>query len=129
MAESLSSRSRSGPRHVLTLAQMLAVTVVLSLTASGCITLELGGSGSRGMHETVVLGAHGPKVLMLDIDGEITSSDAAGVLGWVLSEKTRTSMDSQAATSPALQMVHAVLSGEPVEPATEDPALVEPPKP
>ncbi len=74
--------------HAPKFARTLAVTAALCLTASGCITLDLGGGGAGEMHETVVLGSDGPKVLMLDIDGEITDSDAAGVLGWVLSEGT-----------------------------------------
>jgi len=79
---------RSVPRRVSQLAPLLACTAALALSASGCITLDLGGNVAGVMHETVVFGSDGPKVLMLDIDGEITDSDAAGVLGWVLSEGT-----------------------------------------
>jgi protease-4 len=60
----------------------------MGLGTSGCITLDMGGSGRGDMSESVVRGDGGPKVLLLDIDGEITDSDAAGVLGWVLSEGT-----------------------------------------
>jgi protease-4 len=40
------------------------------------------------MQETVIQGDAGPKILLLDIDGEITDADASGVLGWVLAEGT-----------------------------------------
>jgi protease-4 len=58
------------------------------LLATGCISVDLGGGGRGEMEETVVLGRSGPKVLLLDIDGEITDADASGVLGWVLAEGT-----------------------------------------
>jgi len=69
----------------------LALALALGLLAAGatgCISLDLGGIGRGEMRETVVYGEKGPKVLLLDIDGEITDSDASGVLGWVLSEGT-----------------------------------------
>jgi len=64
------------------------VIAVISWTTAGCITVDVGAGGSGEMYETVVYGERGPKILMLDIDGEITDSDASGVLGWVLSEGT-----------------------------------------
>ncbi|MBW2383645.1 MAG: signal peptide peptidase SppA [Deltaproteobacteria bacterium] len=70
------------------LALLTFFTVPMLLLISGCITLDMGGSGPGEMSESVVRGDDGPKVLLLDIDGEITDSDAAGVLGWVLSEGT-----------------------------------------
>lgn len=66
----------------------LFVIAVISWTTAGCITVDVGAGGSGEMYETVVYGESGPKILMLDIDGEITDSDASGVLGWVLSEGT-----------------------------------------
>lgn len=68
-----------------------APSIALALCAaliSGCISIDVSGGGRGEMHETIVHGDKGPKVLLLDIDGEITDSDAAGVLGWVLSEGT-----------------------------------------
>lgn len=65
----------------------LALLLCASLT-SGCISIDVSGGGRGEMRETVVFGEKGPKVLLLDIDGEITDSDASGVLGWVLSEGT-----------------------------------------
>ena len=79
MIRSARSRHRAAPA---------GLALALAFASSGCINVDLGAGGSREMRETVVLGDSGPKVLLLDIDGEITDSDAAGVLGWVLSEGT-----------------------------------------
>ncbi len=76
---------RNRPR--LTAPTWLALSAA-ALLSSGCISLEVGGSGRGKMHETVVQGDAGPKILLLDIDGEITDADASGVLGWVLKEGT-----------------------------------------
>lgn len=70
---------RSGP-----VALVIAALAVLPV---GCVTIDLGG-GRGEMRESLVHGRSGPKVLLLDIDGEITDRDASGVLGWVLSEGT-----------------------------------------
>lgn len=67
---------------------LVAALIVTAWLASGCISIDVGGGGRGDMQETVVQGNAGPKVLLLDIDGEITDSDASGVLGWVLSEGT-----------------------------------------
>jgi len=64
------------------------VLVALLLGVPGCITIDLGGSQDRELVETTVMGKRGPKLLLLDIDGEITSSDSASVLGWTLAEGT-----------------------------------------
>ncbi len=75
-------RSR-GVRTTPMIALLLCAAMI-----SGCISIDVSGGGRGEMRETLVQGDKGPKVLLLDIDGEITDSDAAGVLGWVLSEGT-----------------------------------------
>ena len=76
------------PARWLTPALPRLIALGASLLLSGCITVDVGGGGQRDMRETVIQGKSGPKILLLDIDGEITDSDASGVLGWVLSEGT-----------------------------------------
>jgi protease-4 len=80
--------ARRRPTRIHPLLALLSLPMAMMLATTGCITLDMGGGGRGEMSETVVYGDGGPKVLMLDIDGEITDSDAAGVLGWVLSEGT-----------------------------------------
>jgi protease-4 len=76
------------PSHFRMTAWPLVVVTTLACLSGGCISIDVGGGGRGEMHETVVRGDGGPKVLLLDIDGEITDSDSSGVLGWVLSEGT-----------------------------------------
>jgi protease-4 len=57
----------------------------------------------------VIDGKGGPKVLLLDIDGEITSADAAGVLGFVLNEGTVSRVHDQLAMAKKKKDVKAIL--------------------
>lgn len=88
-----------------------APILVLAATGllSACITIDVGGGGRGEMHETVVLGEKGPKVLMIDIDGEITDADASGVLGWVLSEGTVSRVQDELDRAEKQQDIAAIL--------------------
>lgn len=79
---------RRRPAGTALLLILTALVGVVALSLTGCINLDMAGSGRGKMKETVVWGDSGPKILLLDVDGEITDSDAAGVLGWVLREGT-----------------------------------------
>jgi protease-4 len=85
------------------------VAFTILFGSGGCITLNLGGSQSRKMEETVVYGTKGPKVLLLEIDGEIRSSDAAGILGFVLSEGTVGRVSDQLKRARASGDIEAIL--------------------
>lgn len=76
------------PSEIFKNALPCLIALSFALFSTGCITVDVGGGGRVKMHESIVQGEDGPKVLLLDIDGEITDSDASGVLGWVLSEGT-----------------------------------------
>ncbi|MBW2269308.1 MAG: signal peptide peptidase SppA [Deltaproteobacteria bacterium] len=64
------------------------VVLMAALLLGGCVNLDMGNLRRGEMRESVVQGDAGPKILLLDIDGEITSADASGVLGWVIREGT-----------------------------------------
>lgn len=56
----------------------MAAFVLVLLAAPGCISINLlGDSEGAPLTETVVRGDSGPKVLLLDVDGVITSSELA----------------------------------------------------
>ncbi len=76
---------------------------------TGCITINVGGDTSREMEETVIYGDQGPKVLLIDIDGEITSADASGVLGWVMEEGTLGRVRDQLEKADAEGDIEAIL--------------------
>lgn len=78
------TRSRR-TRHA---APALCAAALLAWITPACINVDIGGGGRGEMQETVIQGDSGPKILLLDIDGEITDADASGVLGWVLAEGT-----------------------------------------
>ena len=82
---------------------------LLSLLSSGCITLNVGDGRDSPLDESVIDGNRGPKVLMLDIDGEITSADSAGVLGWVLNEGTVSRVHDQLALAKKKNDIKAIL--------------------
>jgi len=67
------------------LAPALLLAAVLAM---GCITIDVGGGAGGKLEETVVQGQDGPKILLLEIDGEITHSNRSGVLGWFSEEST-----------------------------------------
>lgn len=66
---------------------LLPLLLLLSL-CSGCINLDLAGSGRSELVETIIRGDKGPKILLLDIDGEITSAGRLGMLGFLTQEST-----------------------------------------
>jgi protease-4 len=51
------------------------------LLVSGCITINTFGRGEEPLIETVVSGSHGPKVLLLDVDGLISDVSVEGPFG------------------------------------------------
>ena len=88
---------------------LLLACALISLLLSGCITINVGGGGGKELTESVIAGKSGPKVLLLDIDGEITSADAAGVLGWVLNEGTVARVHDQLAMAKKKNDIKAIL--------------------
>jgi protease-4 len=53
----------------------------LGISSSACITVDALGGGRKDLEETVVYGTSGPKVLLLDVDGVISNTNARGPLG------------------------------------------------
>lgn len=90
-------------------ASRLSLLSLLSLLLSGCITINLPGGGQNDMTEAVVQGRQGPKLLLVDIDGEITSADASGVLGWMKSEGTVSRVRDQLALAKENNDIAAIL--------------------
>jgi protease-4 len=72
----------------LWICRLAPMLLLVALLATGCITIDVGGGGGGKLEETVVQGDEGPKILMLEIDGEITHSNRSGVLGWFTEEST-----------------------------------------
>jgi protease IV len=60
---------------------LATVALVLALLASGCITVNLPGSGKGALEEAVVDGKRGPKILMVDVSGALTAHADSGSFG------------------------------------------------
>ena len=74
-------RRRPGSRSFRTLTA-LSLAAVLALASTGCVSLDILSLGPDGPPEqSVVAGAAGPKVLLLEIDGVINGADTPSFLG------------------------------------------------
>lgn len=96
--------------NLLPLRHRLALLCSLvSLWLCGCITVNLSDSGKSTMTESVILGKRGPKVLLLDIGGEITSADSASVFGWMTNEGMVSRVRDQLALARSSNDIAAIL--------------------
>jgi protease IV len=64
----------TSPRRLIDLARLTrwASLVLLALTCSGCITVDVLGSKPGRLRETVVEGERGPKIALIDIEGVLS---------------------------------------------------------
>lgn len=60
---------------------LLASSLGCALTALGCISINLPSSGVGALEETVVDGESGPKILMIDVAGSLTTHADPGPFG------------------------------------------------
>ncbi|MEE8580681.1 MAG: signal peptide peptidase SppA [Myxococcota bacterium] len=73
--------ARAMGAHGATRAIGTAPVLLLALLCSGCITIHIPIGGRAELQETVVYGSHGPKIVLIEIDGVITEADEPGFLG------------------------------------------------
>jgi len=96
-------------RFALSCKPLALLGPLAAVLLSGCVTINVGGSPESEIGETLIQGQQGPKVLLLDIDGEITSANSSSFLGWVSSEGTVSRLRDQLALAEQKGDIAAIL--------------------
>jgi protease-4 len=81
----------------------------LSVIQAGCISVNLNLGGRSEMKEKILQGSSGPKILLLDIDGEITDADSPGFLSFASTEGTVSRVRDQLVLAEKKQDIAAIV--------------------